>query len=926
MHFAPPPALSDRPSFFSAPRYRAVLAAAVLVMTGVGLTSVVGRGVAAASPANGSAGLPAVFPVPQSEQRHGGNVPIPSQVTVVVGAHGDASALSVVDTALNQAGARRINQVSDATAPGPHALTVYVGGDSENAQTASALSALGIAGPSGLPAQGYVLGVGRVQGGAVVVLDGVDAAGTYYAAQTLRQLVSRAPSGISLLPGVAIRDWPSLPTRGVVEGFYGDPWSDQDRMAQFDFYGANKMNTYVYSPKNDPYLRASWRDPYPPAQLAELQSLVQRATADHVTFTYALSPGLSLCYSSASDEQALVAKFQSLWDIGVRAFAVPFDDISYTTWNCSADQAKFGTGPAAAAAAQAYVLNAVDADFIATHPGAQPLETVPTEYYDTAASPYKTTMAAQLTSDIVVEWTGDGVIPAAITASQAQAAKQVYGHDILLWDNYPVNDYNTSRLFLGPLAGRDAGLAGQLAGMTSNPMIQAAPSEIPLFTAADFMWNSAAYDPSASWNASLAAFAGHDPATLAALHAFADVNYSSVVNQQEAPSLSATIAAFWKAWNGGHPDPGATSSLGEAFAELRDGPGILRTRLSDPSFATEAGPWLDATAAWGDAELTALDMLIAQSTGDGTRAWTDRLALPGLEATAKSYTYTGLNGTAHVVVGSGVLDTFIQNALNENTTWMHAYPHPTGQASMAAYQNYVPANMVDGDPSTFYWSDFSPNPGDYVGVDLGTVRPVNGIDVLMAKSDRPDDYMHTGTIEYSADGTNWTSAGSFANLTEVKATFPAGTTARYLRLVDTGTQSNWVVVDEFTVLTPPLLDVTGAPAPAAGSSFAAAADGDLDTVYRAANAPQPGDALTGTLPAPTSLDSVIIAQSGSPSADADVQVDVEGTWRTVGELTGGYTKVSLDGLEVSAIRLRWAPGSAAPAISDIIPIAASSSN
>lgn len=348
--------------------------------------------------------------------------------------------------------------------------------------------------------------------------------------------------------------------------------------------------------------------------------------------------------------------------------------------------------------------------------------------------------------------------------------------------------------------------------------------------------------------------------------------------------------------------------------------------MSDPSFATEAGPWLDATAAWGTAELTALDMLIAQSQSDGSQAWSDRLALRGLEATANSYTYRGLNGTVHVVVGSGVLDTFIQDAVNQNTKWMHAYPHPTGQASMAAYQDYVPANMVDGDPSTFYWSDFSPIPGDYVGVDLGTVRPVNGVDVVMAKSDRPDDYMHAGTIQYSADGTNWITAGEFANTTEITATFPAGTTARYVRLVDTGTQSNWVVVDEFTVRTPPLLDVTGAPAPAAGSSFAAAADADLDTVYRAANAPQPGDALTGTLPAPTDLDSVIIAQSGSPSANADVQVDTDGIWRTVGELTGGYTKVNLSGRSVSAIRLLWTPGSAAPAINDIIPIAANSPN
>ena len=142
------------------------------------------------------------------------------------------------------------------------------------------------------------------------------------------------------------------------------------------------MNIYVYSPKDDPYLRERWRETYPADKLAELKTPVQRATADHVEFTYALSPGLSVCYGSDADEQALVAKFQSLWDIGVRSFSVPLDDITYTNWNCAEDKAKFGTGGAAAGAAQAYLLNAVQRDFIATHPGADRLQMVPTEYYD----------------------------------------------------------------------------------------------------------------------------------------------------------------------------------------------------------------------------------------------------------------------------------------------------------------------------------------------------------------------------------------------------------------------------------------------------------------------------------------------------------------------------------------------------------------
>src|SRR5450830_1680272 len=361
-------------------------------------------------------GVPHIWPTPQTVQDRHDIVPVTPYAALVIGPTTDPSAVTVVKEVLTQAGVRTVQVVGD-TAPRPDVgLTVYIGGPDENTASDEALHAIGIENDaSGLPAEGYVLGIGKDAYGGVVVLDGV--------------------------PAVAIRDWPAMALRGVIEGFYGTPWSDAARLDQMDFYGAHKMNVYVYSPKDDPYLRAQWRELYPADRLAVLQTLVQRATANHVQFTYALSPGLSVCYSSDADAQALIAKFQSLWDIGVRGFAIPLDDISYTTWNCAADQAMFGTGGGAAGAAQAYLLNKVQREFIDTHPGAAPLEMVPTEYYDQTDSPYKTAIRTQLDPDVIVGWTGPGVTVPKITSAQAAAAKAVFGHDILIWDNYPVHDY-----------------------------------------------------------------------------------------------------------------------------------------------------------------------------------------------------------------------------------------------------------------------------------------------------------------------------------------------------------------------------------------------------------------------------------------------------------------------------------------------------
>lgn len=101
--------------------------------------------------------------------------------------------------------------------------------------------------------EGYYLSVNEKE----IVLAGNDERGTYYALQTFAQLLKDGK-----LPEVEIKDYPSVRYRGVVEGFYGTPWSHQARLSQLKFYGKNKMNTYIYGPKDDPYHSApNWRLP-----------------------------------------------------------------------------------------------------------------------------------------------------------------------------------------------------------------------------------------------------------------------------------------------------------------------------------------------------------------------------------------------------------------------------------------------------------------------------------------------------------------------------------------------------------------------------------------------------------------------------------------------------------------------------------------
>jgi hypothetical protein len=593
---------------------------------------------------------PPVWPTPQVVQSRSDGFPLTPIVGLVTGAKTDPSAVRVVKQVLSAAGVRQIVSASDQASPPQTPITIWVGGPAENTASAAALAALGIAGPASLTAQGYVLGIGRGSDDqARVVLSGVDPTGTFYAAQTLRQLVV-AHTGRNWLPGVSIRDWPALPLRGVIEGFYGPPWSAADRLSQFDFLAATKQDVYVYSPKDDPYLRAEWRLPYPSAQLAVIKQLVDRAITDHVQFTYALSPGLSVCFSSSLDEQALVAKLQSIWAIGVRSFAIPLDDISYTTWHCDQDQTMFGTGGAAAGQAQAYLLNKIQQDFIDTHADAQRLEMVPTEYYTTSDSPYKAALRQYLDPQIIVEWTGVGVTPATITALQAQQAKQVFGHDILIWDNYPVNDYISDRLLLGPYVGREAGVADSVLGVTANPMIESEPSKIAEFTSGAFLWNPSHYQATTAWLAGIHYLGGQ---AWQALKVFAENNYSSVLNAVESPVLAPLINTFWQAYNSGSNLSASAANLSAYFGQMAAAPAQLQAGMNNPAFLTQAGPWLQKLGLYGQAGQVAVALLVAHRDGNGGAAWWDRLLLENL-----------LKQLAAIpqVVAPGVIDPFLAQA------------------------------------------------------------------------------------------------------------------------------------------------------------------------------------------------------------------------------------------------------------------------
>jgi hyaluronoglucosaminidase len=589
--------------------------------------------------------LPAVTPTPQTIGWLGPDVVVPSTVEVVSASNVDAATSGAVIDALEAAGARDIRTPTSDDPAQPDAdegdegdegngggdlaarLVVTVGAVADPS-IAAELADLGLDVPADLPPEGYALAAFQREGGtAEVLLAGADPAGTFYAAQTLRQLVDPDAATIA---AVGIVDRPAMRHRGAIEGFYGSPWTHEERLDQLDFYGRFKLNTYIYAPKDDPYHRDRWRDPYPPDVLADLRVLVGAAARNHVRFTFAVSPGTSICYSDPGDVDALVGKLNALYDVGVRAFSIALDDIVHTRWNCDGDGARYGPPSSAAAArAQVELLNGLQRSFIAAREGAQPLQMVPTEYSGIDDSSYRTLLREQLDPAVEVMWTGSIVVPAEITVDEARGAGAVFGRPPFVWDNTPVNDFPATegRLILAPYDRRQPGLAAEVTGVVLNPMNQAAASKVQLVGAADFAWNDTAYDPARAHRAAATHLAGgSDAGTVDALLAFFDVQNlaptsasSGAVSQPQAPQLAARLETFRSAWAGGDR-AGAVRDLRGYAETLADAAAVISRRVPDAAFVADCRPWLDATALWGRALVATLDALDAETRGDPAAA------------------------------------------------------------------------------------------------------------------------------------------------------------------------------------------------------------------------------------------------------------------------------------------------------------------
>jgi len=375
-----------------------------------------------------------------------------------------------------------------------------------------------------------------------------------------------------------------FPVRGVIEGFYGRPWTHEQRLALIDFLAERGMNTFVYSPKDDPLVRDDWREPYDGDELRNLTELVDRCGASGMELTWCISPGLSIRYSDADDVEALKAKMHSVMSLGVTRLGLFLDDIPRRLQHAQ-DRAAFSDLDEAHVTLIGEVFRSLPADVR--------LIVCPTVYWGTGTEQSLATLGTGLDPRIDLFWTGPAICAVTLDLADAMTFTRTANRPPTYWDNYPVNDVAMSyELHIGPYRGRDPQLWRACTGIVANGMELFEASLIPFATIADYLRDPEAYDPEASWRRAMRDVVGE--ADLEPFALFADNVRSSCLAMDDAPIVSGALELALFELEHGDANSAAADLAGLSDRLLGAAAHLLRGPVMNGALMDEIRPWLEA--------------------------------------------------------------------------------------------------------------------------------------------------------------------------------------------------------------------------------------------------------------------------------------------------------------------------------------------
>ncbi len=643
--------------------------------------------------------------------------------------------------------------------------------------------------------------------------------GVFYAKQTLLQLLRGVPNArtaqkdpypdhslaevakMGMLPLGHVIDWPDLPFRGTVEGYYGAPWSFEARKAQFEFYGRNKMNTYIYAPKDDPYHHGmGCYKPYPADKATQIRALIQHAKANHVRFVWAIHPANTVQWQNDNGKhelEGLVRKMEWMYELGVRDFGVLVDDSS---------------GEIGKAERQVQLCNYLLENFIRKHADVnQTLIMCPTGYNKAWTNArFLSTLGNGLHPSIPIMWTGNTVVHD-ITLPGQQWVNQYVKRPTFIWWNWPCNDFKRSRISMGRTygLGTEPEMKTAMSGFVANPMEHAEASKIGLFGVADYTWNITGFESDTSWREGIRRLY---PQCADAMQVFCNHNSYLLPNghgyfREEAVELKPAANLLISSLDARQPNAAATSALKAEFAAMEQAGITIRDAQGMQALQLDIAPWIAQFILTGQAGQAAMQALETTDMHERMRfffnavdtaaemkdtlrdEWSTKgtIYLPDVEVAMYAM-------TPALRAGINYLNSSIYAELTGRDIVLPVFSTNAGPA----HKNHL--HISDGNLKTFWSSDQRMKAGDWYCIDFLQPTDIRNITLLMG-GPRTGDFPKAGVFEVSDDGKQWSlineepKGGSAVvlNLTD------APVQARMLRYRITEPNPRWMSICEFTV-------------------------------------------------------------------------------------------------------------------------------
>lgn len=577
---------------------------------------------------------------------------------------------------------------------------------------------------------------------------GSDEDGAYYGVLTLGQILEQSNSD-GKFAEVNVSDYPEIEFRGFIEGFYGTPWSHEDRLGLMKDTSNFKMNTYIYAPKDDIYHRASWKELYPADKANEIAELAKVGKENNFNFCWTIHPGATLKFTEA-DYEAVINKFEQLYSLGVRQFGVLFDDTD--DWSNGRKQAEW--------------INKIDNEFIKVKGDVAPMIVISARYnsaWGPSINNYFKPFMQTLNKDIQVMWTGH--------ATMSNVSKSVFewpkvqtgvNKDVAVWWNYPVNDYCDSRVLMAPLHNLNKDL-DNVSGFFSNPMNQAEASKVALYSIADYTWNTDEFDFMNSWETAIEKLVPEvkdDFMKFASNTSYLkdDGGASGAFEYDESWYLADKIDSLKNDIINKSDVTESAKALLDEFNTMVSGYNNIKSKTNNANLLKELDPFLGAYNALGEAGAAAMESLISAQEGS-IEKWIDNTSIAEEKlASMDNFKVERLKDGAikeYVVsVGTKLLKQLVKDTIRESKAIISKSILVDYEPKTISSIDNALNNVVQFEAGNYLVKDISNlnlGNGDYVGIALPKAMK------LMEVGLKADSYEGID-IEYSLNGIEWNKA------------------------------------------------------------------------------------------------------------------------------------------------------------------------